>query len=122
MQSIIDTSYTVNCLDNKLIKNFWKKYENQQDLIWPYLSSQSISQMINENCHKIKLVKNLKYQKHIVYEYKLNINHDFKVRLAYCLDHQQHQIIILALVALDKTLTKAKFDHLVSQCLTYENH
>lgn len=112
----IDETFKIEILENKINNKFWKENRNQKETILQYLDIQHFCNMINNYKHKIKIVKGAKYNKMIVYEYKIIITRDIEIRIAYSFDNKNKIIYIIGLVSLDSGMVKHKFDCLISSC------
>ena len=113
----INNNYQIKILENKFNKKTLSLFQEDKDFI-DCISINSLVHNINERYDKIKIVKGIKYNKLIIYEYKIVLKNNINLRIGFSIDTNQELIYIILITKIDNDkLRKHDFDQLVYKCV-----
>lgn len=113
----INNNYQIKILDNNHNKKTLSLFKDDKDFI-DSININSFIHNINERYDKIKIVKGIKYNKLMIYEYKIVLNQNTNLRVGFSIDVKQEIIYIILITKIDNDkLRKHDFDQLVYKCV-----
>lgn len=113
----INNNYQIKILENKFNKKTLSLFQDDKDFI-DSISINSLVNNINERYDKIKIVKGVKYNKLIIYEYKIVLKNNINLRIGFSIDTNQELIYIILITKINNDkLRKHDFDQLVYKCV-----
>ena len=113
----IDNTYQVKILENNYNKKTLLLFKDNKDFN-SCIDINSFVHNINERYDKIKIVKGAKYNKLIIYEYKIVLDKNTNLRVGFSIDINQKIIYIILIIKIDNDkLRKHDFDQLVCKCI-----